>query len=70
MPVYLIYDLLDYFIMHCYGITWCMHVCLWIYVKSLCIGVSVLRVRVYHEPKPEWVIISVELLWSLGSGIN
>jgi hypothetical protein len=26
-------------------------------------------VRVYHDPKPRWGIISVELLWSLRSGI-
>ena len=43
---------------------------LWVYEKSLCFGVSVLRVRVYHDPKPVWGIISVELLWSLRSGIN
>ena len=26
-------------------------------------------VRAYHDPKPRWGIISVELLWLLGSGI-
>ena len=56
------------------------HVCKENWVFVYCIHVHVFMktgfscengiwVRVYHDPKPRWGIISVELLWLLGSGI-
>ena len=51
--LFICFMLFDYFIMHCYGITWCMHVCFCLCVKSLCNGVSGLPGACVSRPQAE-----------------
>ena len=66
--VHIIISCMIMFVKENWVFVYCIHV--HVFMKTGFSCENGIWVRAYHDPKPRWGIISVELLWLLGSGIN